>query len=125
MEKSVREKINEGYYDTKIPFLFYSEYKANMMSVFDRTQTGTVVGLKARRAKYEDEVKENGKHINDAYRVDEQRLKQDFREDMAKEEGVFGHSKEPKLFNLAWEHGHSSGLSEVLNYYQEFVELVK
>ena len=30
-----------------------------------------------------------------------------------------------KLFDLAWEHGHSNGYEEVTNYYSDFVELVR
>ena len=30
-----------------------------------------------------------------------------------------------RLFELAWEHGHSSGYREVAIYYDEFAELLK
>lgn len=30
-----------------------------------------------------------------------------------------------KVYSLAWEHGHSSGYSEVENYYQDFAELAR
>lgn len=39
--------------------------------------------------------------------------------------GVVGHPKADRLYELAWEHGHSSGYSEVEIYYDDFVELVK
>jgi len=34
------------------------------------------------------------------------------------------HPKAGKLYSLAWERGHSSGYSEVLNYGYDFVELM-
>jgi len=46
------------------------------------------------------------------------------REDLAKEYGVVGNPKEEKLFRMAWEYGHSSGLREVEMYYEELAELV-
>lgn len=30
-----------------------------------------------------------------------------------------------KLFSIAWEQGHSAGLNEVYNYYEEMVDLVR
>ncbi len=59
------------------------------------------------------------------YRVEDSRLRYLFRIDLERENGMTGHSKADRLFDLAWEHGHSSGYSEVVNYYEDFVELVK
>lgn len=61
----------------------------------------------------------------DTYHEEEARMNNLFRQDLAAEHGVTGHPKEQKLFELAWEHGHSSGYSEVTNYYESFVELLK
>lgn len=33
--------------------------------------------------------------------------------------------KKDKLFEKAWEYGHSSGHSEVLNYYDDLVDLIR
>ncbi len=43
---------------------------------------------------------------------------------LAKEYGIENHPKRAKLWSLAWEHGHSSGFSEIEIYYREFVELI-
>ncbi len=61
----------------------------------------------------------------DAYCHEQARLESEFRLDLSVEHGVAGHHKETKLWELAWEHGHSCGLSEVVNYYEQFVELLK
>lgn len=47
------------------------------------------------------------------------------RRDLEAEHGVAAHPRAGKLWSLAWEHGHSSGYSDVVNYYEEFVELLK
>lgn len=39
--------------------------------------------------------------------------------------GMVGHPKADELWNLAYEHGHSAGFSEVEIYYSDFVRLVK
>lgn len=39
--------------------------------------------------------------------------------------GVQKHPKADKAYSLAYEHGHSSGFSEIANYFDEFVELIK
>jgi hypothetical protein len=48
-----------------------------------------------------------------------------FKEDLCKAHGVEGNPKADLCFNLAWEHGHAAGLSEVEGYFSEFVELIK
>lgn len=60
-----------------------------------------------------------------AWREEEHRLTMKFRKDCADEFGVWGHPKEPKLWDIAWSEGHPSGYNEVWNYYQEMVELIK
>lgn len=42
-----------------------------------------------------------------------------------KEHGVESNPKAEKVWSLAWEHGHSSGYSEIEIYFEEFVELIK
>ena len=48
-----------------------------------------------------------------------------FKAKLAREYGVVGNPKFEKCFELAWSHGHSSGYSEVRNYFSDFVELIK
>ena len=50
--------------------------------------------------------------------------REQFRQDLAIEYGTFQHHKEPKLWDLAWSDGHSGGLNEVANRYEELSELV-
>lgn len=60
----------------------------------------------------------------EAYRAEDRRLKEQFRQDLAIEYGVYQHAKEPKLFDLAWSEGHSAGYYEVEAFYSQFVELI-
>ena len=47
-----------------------------------------------------------------------------FQADLEKEFGVEDNPKKNKLYSIAWDMGHSSGLSEVYHYYSELVELI-
>lgn len=60
-----------------------------------------------------------------AYREESGRLHELFIADLFAEYGVTDNPKADKCFYLAWQHGHSSGLEEVANYFNEFVELIK
>lgn len=43
---------------------------------------------------------------------------------LAEEYGLLDHPKRAKIYSLAWEYGHSSGLGEVALHYDSFAELV-
>lgn len=58
------------------------------------------------------------------YRTEDTRIRSQFRQDLAIEHGVYQHSKEPKLWDLAWEFGGGT-LSEVAGRYEDMVELIK
>ena len=47
------------------------------------------------------------------------------RASLEEEHDMARHPKAGLLWNLAWEHGHGNGYSEVLSYYEDFVELLK
>jgi hypothetical protein len=59
------------------------------------------------------------------YRAEERRLYDEFKQDLFEEYRVQEHPKREKVFNLAWEHGHASGYSEVYNYFGDFVDLIR
>jgi hypothetical protein len=52
------------------------------------------------------------------------KLHQEFQNDLFEDYGVSDNPKRFKCFELAWEHGHSSGLEEVYGYFGDFVELI-
>ena len=61
----------------------------------------------------------------EAYQAESKRLYEAFKKDLAHEYGLTGHPKFERAFAIAWDHGHSSGYSEVAIYFDELVELLK
>ena len=72
-----------------------------------------------------EEVKAVGRELRQKHRDDEERKNEEFERDLAAACGVADHPKRAKLWSLAWEHGHACGLSDVVAYYTDFVELIK
>lgn len=76
--------------------------------------------------------KEKVRVARDEYRAEERRMNELLRADLEEEHGVkaalatlrVSQEKADKLWSLAWSHGHASGYNEVVNFYEEFVELV-
>lgn len=60
-----------------------------------------------------------------AYSADQRRLEELFKQDLFDEHSVTGNPKAQRCYEIAWEHGHSSGFSEVAGYFSEIVELIK
>lgn len=62
---------------------------------------------------------------NKKKRWDEKNVKlNEFKNDIAVENGIENHPKLNILWNKAWEHGHSSGLGEVQYYFEDLMELI-
>ncbi len=59
------------------------------------------------------------------YREALRKLDERFKQDVLCENGLAGHPKAEKVWDLAWEEGHSSGYSEVANRVERLTELVK
>ena len=60
-----------------------------------------------------------------AYRAEQGRLQEEFKRDLFEEHGVTDHPKAERCYALAWEKGHSAGLQEVANFFDDFVDLIK
>ena len=58
------------------------------------------------------------------YSDESAKLYKEFQNDLFEDYGVSDNPKRFKCFDLAWEHGHSSGLEEVYNYFGDFVKLI-
>lgn len=58
------------------------------------------------------------------YREEDRRLKELFKSYLFLELGIQDHPKREKLFELAWDHGHSAGYVEVYGYATDFMELL-
>ena len=67
----------------------------------------------------------NNREDRQKWRAEQKRLELRFRADIELEYGTTAHPKADKLYAMAWELGHSSGLLEVKNRYDDLVELVR
>jgi len=94
---NVRDKINAGEYETKLPYPKWTGKKSD----------------DAERVKQK------------AYRDDQHKLRDTFKRDALEELEIARHPKAGRCWELAWEHGHSSGLLEVFNHLLDFSELMK
>jgi len=59
------------------------------------------------------------------YNDESAKLHREFRDDLFEDYGVSDNPKRFKCFELAWEHGHSSGLEEVYGYFGDLVVLIQ
>jgi hypothetical protein len=98
-------------------------------------QKGVMVGMKRQfdedfqppkrcvEEKVLDEVSYNA-HLNHYYE-EQEKLKNQFREDLIAEYHMTNHPKANKIFDKAWELGHSKGHEEVEYYFQDLTELFR
>ena len=108
----VRDNIADGKYSSKIPSFVKTPVDEEKMTV--------------RQAREHSEAQKEAARLRriDQWE-DEQRLRILFQADLEEEHGVRNHPKADRVFELAWEHGHSSGYEEVVSCYADFVELIK
>lgn len=108
----IHAKIDAGDYETKIPYDYV------MVPVDKDTMT---IRQAEEHVERERLARSNHRRKRDE---DDSRLVEMFRADIAKCCGVVGHPKESKLWNMAYEYGHSSGLREIASYYDDLADLV-
>lgn len=71
---------------------------------------------------YDEEAYKNARA---AYDNRERELTEQFKQDAFKYFDIVNHPKAELLYSIAWEKGHSCGLSEVLGEMSEMLELIK
>ena len=59
------------------------------------------------------------------YDVESAKLDREFQNDLFEDYGVSDNPKRFLCYQLAWEHGHSSGLADIYGYFGDFVELIR
>jgi len=64
-------------------------------------------------------------HARKEFYEDDRKKLKEFKQDIFDEFGVTGHPKAEEVYSLAWERGHSVGLSEVYNEFSELVVLIQ
>lgn len=116
---NVTENIANGDYDTKLAW----PAKINKPLLARNANSAQALEYANALALYE--VDMAGYHIaRNAYNADVKRLQDQFRADLEAEYGMIGHPKADKLWAKAWDMGHSAGLGDVANYYDDLYELV-
>lgn len=102
--------------------------------VYDKGEciyTGNILSKTELKQKYPNAViqevlDEDGYKIHcEQYAFEKVELVQEFQDDLFKAYGVSDNPKRFKCFELAWEHGYSSGHYEVYNYFRDFAELIR
>lgn len=106
-ETTIREKIAQGRYENKLP------YSLPVEPVDEERMTVR----QAREHKEAQTIKRREQH--NLYRAEDARLNALFKADLEEDFGLTGHPKASKLFEIAWQEGHSGGYGEVVNYYEE------
>lgn len=109
----VRDNLDAGKYENKTP------YSIERVPVDDEKMT-----IRQAREHVEAE-KQRDRDQRRLHRENEGVMNDLLRADLEIEHGVADHPKAGKLWSLAWDHGHSSGYSEVIGYYEELAELLK
>jgi hypothetical protein len=110
---SVCDDIRSGKYENKVP------YSIPDMEPINETKT-TIARARELRAAHTTAKVEQRR----LWQAEEGRMIDLLRTDLEAEHGVTGHPKAGVLWSLAWQHGHSGGLQDVVSHYEEFVELL-
>jgi hypothetical protein len=92
---------------------------------FDLNEVGTKAQLEQRRCDYERDLEPRWIEYRDALWVKQNDLMIEFTAALAKEFlPMLPHSITDKVYDRAWDEGHSSGLREIVNVYQELANFV-
>jgi hypothetical protein len=65
------------------------------------------------------------KVLHKAYMLDSDKLDDQFKADALEELGVTRHPKAQRLYELAYEHGHAGGYSDIWTYLNDFADLIR
>lgn len=109
----VQENIKAGKYKNNVP------YDCDTAPINPDAMTIT------QAAKHKEKQKELQRAQRRLHQEEEARLNALFRADLEAEHGLTGHPKANKLWDIAWDRGHSSGLSSVAWEYSDLAELVQ
>ena len=119
--QKVKERIKEGEFDNKKPFpLEETLEKHPTFQHISERRSELVTELE----QLAEEQKTLIEKIKDDHRNEERDCIERFRKALEETYGLTKHPKRGKLWEMAWDKGHSCGLGEVLIYYDEFVDLL-
>lgn len=133
MPKDVRTKLANGEYKNSLSYIDLNVTELPLKNVGDLMESAFKLlpnGNTTRELIMKSVPKliadyENAKEQKKLYYNEESRLHQQFIDDLEKENGMENNPKKDILWAKAWEHGHSSGYEDVINIYEDLIELVK
>lgn len=70
------------------------------------------------------QIKEEFRKLRSAWSTETSRIEDEFKKELLKFLEVADHPKADKLWQLAWEQGHSDGFNEVAMHAEELAELI-
>lgn len=117
------ENISSGKYKNQLPFPTPPKIPLELNlkgSQLTNDQIAALPEIKKRYEAYQEAYKAGVK----AYQEEEAARLIRFENDCAASEGLTNHPKRGKVYGLAWDFGHSSGLGDVYSYYVQLAELV-
>lgn len=106
--QDIRERIKAGEFENQVPYP--ERPKLDRETMNDRQ-------IREAREAHTAKLQEYHKGSNDAIRR--------FRGALEEEHKMTKHPKRDRLWDLAWDEGHSSGLVNVVHWYEELVDLAK
>lgn len=119
--ETIRDRINAGEFEYKLPYP-----TDELLKKHEGYQKLTKEILQF-HAEIANLTSQRGILLSDmkrAWRNGENDLVVEFRAAVEKEYGLQDHPNRDKIWRKAWDDGHSGGLSEVLNVYDELAELI-
>jgi hypothetical protein len=116
----VRDKINNGTYENRIPY----PIKPRKPIISLKAASPAEIRAHADDVETYDRETEGWKTATEEYRRETSELMLKFRADVEAEQGTVLNKKAALLWNKAWERGHDEGLLGVLNAYEDLVDLI-
>lgn len=117
---NVLDKINNGDYQSKLAYP-----KSPIKPMKPKVETSDAWAQYAKDLAAYEAAMPAFREAANAHRADQGNLELVvFKADLEAEFGLVNHPKADKLFNKAWEMGHSAGLSNVYHYYDDLYELI-
>jgi flagellar biosynthesis/type III secretory pathway protein FliH len=120
---SITERVMNGEYNSKVEWPKTPEKPAVLGKRVMDLSAEDMANLAQVKAQYEADF-EAYKQQKRQHSASEQEGIARLRRDLEAEYGMVGNAKADRLWRKAWEHGHSSGLEEVVQWYDDLWELV-
>jgi len=121
---SVHDKVNNGDYDTKMPYPVKPTMPAVLNMVASKMTSAQIESVMPTKADYDAAMTAYREAVT-AYRADGARLQEQFWADLFDEYGMpLDHPLASHMRGVAYARGHSSGYGEVASEFSEMVDFL-